>query len=78
MSQPKGKNIKSTQFTWNQNTIQFQVISQKPLKYHTQYIYNVLKTFKLISCQEDVVSIFPNIKSQDKKSLNFANNAINP
>ena len=33
MSQPKGKNIKSSQFTQNQNAVQFQVVSQKPLKY---------------------------------------------
>ena len=71
MSQPKGKNIKSLKFTRNQNTIQFQVVLEKPLKYHTQYIHKVLKTFKLISCQEDTVSIFPNITSQDKSIFKF-------
>ena len=37
-------------------------------------IHKLHKAFKLISCQEDFVSIFPIIKA----SLNFANNAINP
>ena len=33
MSQFKAKNMKSSQFTLNQNIVQFQVVSQKPLKY---------------------------------------------
>ena len=33
MSRSKGKNMKSSLFTWNQNIVQFQVVSQKPLKY---------------------------------------------
>ena len=33
MSQSKAKNMKSSPFTLNQNTVQFQVISQKLLKY---------------------------------------------
>ena len=44
----------------------------------TQYIHKVLKAFKLISCQEGFVSIFPNITSQDKAPLNLSNNTINP
>ena len=33
MSRSKGKNMKISQFTWNQNMVQFQIVSQKSLKY---------------------------------------------
>ena len=76
MSQHKGKSIKSSQFTWNQDTVQFQVVSQKPLKYP---IYS--QGFQV--SQNHLLSItfsinFPNITSQDKTSLELANNAIIP
>ena len=76
MSQPKGKNMKSSQFTWNQDTIQFQIVSQKPLQYP---IYSqgsqILQTHSL---SRRFSINFPNITSQDKTSLEFANNEINP
>ena len=76
MSQPKGKNMKSTQFTWNQNTVQFRVVSQKPLKYPEYSQGSQIFQNHFLSIRLSIN--FPNIKSHDKKSLEFANNAINP
>ena len=76
MSQPKGRSIKNSQFTWNQNTVQFQVVSQKPLKYpiYSQGSQVFQNHFLSITFSIN----FPNITSQDKTSLEFVNDAINP
>ena len=68
--------MKSLQFTCNQNTIQFQVVSQKPLKYpiYSQGSQIFQNHFLPITFPIN----FPNITSQDKTSLEFVNNTINP
>ena len=55
--------------------VQFQVVSQKPLKYpiYSQGSQIFQNSFLLIRFSID----FSNITSQDKTSLEFANNAIN-
>ena len=68
--------MKSSQFTWNQNTVQFQVISQKPLKYPIYSQGSQIFENRFLSIRFSIN--FPNITSQDKTSLEFVNSAINP
>ena len=76
MSQPKDKNMKSSKFPRIQNTVHFQVVSTKPLMYprYSQGSQNFQN--HLLSMRFSIN--FPNITSQDKTSLELANNAINP
>ena len=76
MSQSKGRNMKSSQFTWNRNTIQFQVVSQKPLEYSIYSQDSQIFQNRFLSIRFSIN--FPNIISQDKTSLEVANNAIIP
>ena len=76
MSQSKGKSIKSSQFTWNQNTVQFQVVSQKPLKYPIYSQGSQVFQNHLLSITLSIS--FPNITCQDKTTLELVNNAIIP
>ena len=76
MSEPKGKSMKSSQFTWNQNMVQFWVVSQKPLKYPKYLQGSQIFQNHFLSIRFSIN--FPNITSQDKTSLEFANNVINP
>ena len=70
MSQPKGKNIKSSQFTWNQNIVQFQVDSQIPLKY-PKYLQSSQSLQTHFLSKRFCIN-FPKYQS----IFNFANNAI--
>ena len=73
---PKGKSIKGSKFIWNENIVHFQVVSQKSLKYpiYSQDSQVFQNYFLLIRFSIN----FHNITSQDKTSLEFANNALNP
>ena len=56
--------------------VQFQVVSQKPLKYPINSQGSQVFQNHFLSITFSIN--FPNITSQDKTSLEFANNAVNP
>ena len=68
--------MKNSQFIRIQNTIHFQVISQKPLKYPIYSQGSQISQNHFLSIRFSIN--FPNITSQDKTSLELANNAIIP